>query len=304
MQVYLYDFYFSSDRLAFKCLVYTVFFIETVQTIFSGADLCYRLAAGFGDYSRLEKPFLSAFDMLILSSFVSFLVQAFFCYRIWILKKSLWWLCILIDTISLVQMACGMACGVFIHILGDIGKVHEKTVTILEYLWILGDALADIMIAFAMSYFVMSTRQRVHESSSHILSRVLRLTVETNIVSSSIAISGIVFYAAAPDKTYYFGPLAIIRKIYSNTLLATFTNRLALRDVLQKADTSDTLFPSRRWGQTAVPFQYNPESKSFELSMFKDESTADTKESGQFETGVIDIAPSVEDIKLSVDRLL
>ncbi|KAI0063768.1 hypothetical protein BV25DRAFT_1914852 [Artomyces pyxidatus] len=99
VQVYLYDFYFSSDRLIFRYLVYTVFLIETVQTALTGADLCYWLAAGFGDYPRLAKPFLSVFDTPIMSSLISFIIQTFFCYRIWILKNSLWWLCILIDTL-------------------------------------------------------------------------------------------------------------------------------------------------------------------------------------------------------------
>ncbi|KAI0063776.1 hypothetical protein BV25DRAFT_1899023 [Artomyces pyxidatus] len=292
VQVYLYDFYFSTDRLAFKYLVYTVFLIETIQTIFTGADLGYWLAAGFGDYPRLAKPFLSVFDTPVLSSIVSCIVQVFFCYRIWILKKSLLWLCIIIGTISFIQMVGGMACRISVHVLGDIGKAHEKGVVAFAYLWLLGDAVADLMIAFTMSYFLIRTRQGPHEYSSHILSRVLRLTVETNIVSSTIAISSIVLYAAAPGKTYYFGPTAVIGKIYSNTLLVMFNNRIGLRDVSQKAIPSDTSFPSRRWGQSSVPVQYNPGSESFELSAFKNESTADVKASGQPEPGIMDIRPS------------
>jgi len=77
--------------------VYSIFFLETLQTALSGADLYYWFAAGFGDVARLNTPYISFFDVPILGSVVSLCVQFFFVYRIWVLsKKRWWWLCIII----------------------------------------------------------------------------------------------------------------------------------------------------------------------------------------------------------------
>jgi hypothetical protein len=62
--------------------VYGVFFLETLQTAFSGADLYYWFASGFGNVERLTTPYIPFFDVPILGSMVSLSVQFFFVYRI------------------------------------------------------------------------------------------------------------------------------------------------------------------------------------------------------------------------------
>jgi hypothetical protein len=73
-------------------VVYSVFFLETVQTILSGVDLYYWFAAGFGKFDHLTSPFASSFDTPIMGSVVSLCVQFFFVYRIRVLseKRSRW----------------------------------------------------------------------------------------------------------------------------------------------------------------------------------------------------------------------
>lgn len=82
-------------------IVYSVFFLETVQTILSGVDLYYWFASGFGNIDHLTSPFVSSFDAPIMGSVVSLCVQFFFVYRIRVLseKRSCW----LYVTICLVQ---------------------------------------------------------------------------------------------------------------------------------------------------------------------------------------------------------
>jgi hypothetical protein len=50
--------------------VYIVFFLETVQTALSGADLYYWFAIGFGNPYHLFSPFLSFLDVPIMGSFL------------------------------------------------------------------------------------------------------------------------------------------------------------------------------------------------------------------------------------------
>jgi hypothetical protein len=86
-------------------VVYSIFFLETVQTALSGADLYYWFAAGF-DKERLVAPFASPFDLQILEPVVSLSVQFFFVYRVRVLsrlseKQSRWlWVIICLVTSS------------------------------------------------------------------------------------------------------------------------------------------------------------------------------------------------------------
>jgi hypothetical protein len=97
--------YWARESLIISCqpisdlpiTVYSVFFLEVLQTALSGADLYYWFASGFGDMNHLASPYASSFDAPIMGSLVSLCVQFFFVYRIWVLgKKESWWLCVLI----------------------------------------------------------------------------------------------------------------------------------------------------------------------------------------------------------------
>ncbi|KAJ7142366.1 hypothetical protein C8R44DRAFT_603564 [Mycena epipterygia] len=54
IQLYLYYEAFPHDRLSTKCLVYTVFAIELVQTILITHDAFQTFGYGYGDIARLS----------------------------------------------------------------------------------------------------------------------------------------------------------------------------------------------------------------------------------------------------------
>jgi hypothetical protein len=88
-------------------IVYGVFFLETLQTALSGADLYYWFVSGYGNLRHLTSTHLTPVDVLILGSFVSLSVQFFFAYRIWVLSlKKLWWYCLIICLVSPSKMCC------------------------------------------------------------------------------------------------------------------------------------------------------------------------------------------------------
>jgi hypothetical protein len=78
-----------------------MFFLETLQTALSGADLYYWFSSGFENLKHLLNPYASAFDVPIIGSIISGTVQFFFVYRVWMLsdRKSGWY-CVLIAVVS------------------------------------------------------------------------------------------------------------------------------------------------------------------------------------------------------------
>ncbi|KAI0050243.1 hypothetical protein FA95DRAFT_1570746 [Auriscalpium vulgare] len=150
----VYNLSFPDDRKFLKVLVYGIFTIETIQTALNGVDMYHWFGSGWGSLEDIMKPKSSAMDVAFISGIVSFIIQVFFCHRISTLNKSLWWLTILISLvgsyfyggrfvplnrspqISLLQAIGGMGSGI--------------------QLWLLGDAVADLMIATSMTILAHS----------------------------------------------------------------------------------------------------------------------------------------------------
>jgi hypothetical protein len=80
--------------------VYFVVIFETVQTILSGIDAFNWAAKGFGNFSIIPSPGLSAIDTPFMDGVISIIVQLFFCYRIWVINKNAWWFSIFTAMVS------------------------------------------------------------------------------------------------------------------------------------------------------------------------------------------------------------
>ncbi|KAI9448677.1 hypothetical protein F5148DRAFT_1371196 [Russula earlei] len=216
VQTYVYSYNFSGDKRPIKFSVYTVFFLETLQITLNGADLYYWFVRGFGNLNHLTSPYLGFFDVPIVGTVVSLTVQFFFMYRIFVLsKRTARWLCAII------------------------------TLT-----WIVGNTISDICIASAMVYYLTrknSSRDREVFRSSHALERIVRLTVETNMITTTVSIVSLLMVALFPHKIWFVCPTSILGKIYSNTLLVSLNNRISIREGLTNSNASPypvTSFPT------------------------------------------------------------
>ncbi|KAH9952895.1 hypothetical protein BC827DRAFT_208291 [Russula dissimulans] len=114
VQCYVYSYYFPEDNRTLKTLVYAVLFLETVQTALSGADLYYWFVSGYGDLTHLSSPYASPFDVPLIESVVSLIVEFFFAYRIWVLgAKRSGWFCLPICLCSMLNAGAAFAGGIY-----------------------------------------------------------------------------------------------------------------------------------------------------------------------------------------------
>ncbi|KAF8486816.1 hypothetical protein DFH94DRAFT_2547 [Russula ochroleuca] len=231
VQFYVYIYNFPRDNKYIKLLVYGIFFLETVQTVLSGADLYYWFAAGFGNVDQLTSPFFSFLDVSIMGAVVSLCVQFFFVYRISILseKRSRWLLvCLIICLLSITGALAAFAVGIFSHI--SDGFLEGKGLEIFEMTWIIANTLSDLLIASSMLYHLRRIWTNDGNLSSYILVSIVRLTVETNLVTTTASIAALLMVALYPDKNWYLCPTYVLGKLYSNTLLVSLNNRISIRD--------------------------------------------------------------------------
>lgn len=234
VQCYVYSYNFPTDKRFLKLLVLGVFLMETLQTALSCADLYYWFASGFGDMNRLASPYASPFDVPIIGSVVALAIQFFFVYRIWLLGNKgywYWWLSGVICVISTVDTTAAFAGGIYTHIRGSF--VSGRWLKILVMTWLIGNAVSDTLIACALLYLLAKQlKRRDGHFSGHALISIVRLTVESNILTTTVSIVAAVMVVWHTDKNWYICPTDIIGKLYSNTLLVSLNNRISIRDTM------------------------------------------------------------------------
>ena len=70
--------------------MYSVFLVETTQTVLTGMDLYYWFVSGFGNLDHINSPYLSAFNVPIIGSIVSLTVYvSFVCPKLFPISTHL-----------------------------------------------------------------------------------------------------------------------------------------------------------------------------------------------------------------------
>ncbi|KAF9025658.1 hypothetical protein BDZ89DRAFT_70886 [Hymenopellis radicata] len=206
VQVYIYHLAFPNDNVKIKGLVYFVLAFETAQTIMNGVDAFNSFARGFGNLLIAGDPGISPVYTPIMGSIIAFVVQMFFCYRIYIIRNTAWWL-----SAGIAIAVCGFVGGVRSMLLvDDIKAGHTHGQTTLVYLWLVGDAVADVAIALSMSFFLLTSRKS--RQTYDVVAKIVTLTIETNVATSVVAIISLILFAALPTQTYFICPTLFPRQ--------------------------------------------------------------------------------------------
>jgi len=214
-----------------KALVYFVFAFETAQTAMTGADMYVWFASGFGNLQGLANSGLSPIDIPFFVAFISLVVQLFFAYRIYTIRNSFWPAVIVIILLSIMQAGGGFCTGILARLNQEFSASATHSTQVSAGIWLGGTAAVDVIIAATMTYLLLSARKQEHHVSSDILTRIVRLTVETNTVTAIMSIITIGVEYGLPNQPYFYTPTAVLGKLYSNTLLVTLNNRAALRNL-------------------------------------------------------------------------
>jgi len=212
VQFFVYTYNFPTDSRFLKLFVSTVFLIETLQTALTGADLYYWFASGYGNLNHLDSPFASPFDVPIIGSVVSLSVQFFFAYRLWLLSnKKHWWLSGAICVVSTVDATAAFAGGIYAYVRKHFAS--GRWLKILAMTWLIGNTVADMLIASAMLYHLIKLKKRDGRFSSHALVSIVRLTIETNILTTTVSLVAMLTVILHSDKNWYTCPTAVIGKL-------------------------------------------------------------------------------------------
>ncbi|KAJ7510693.1 hypothetical protein B0H11DRAFT_1031544 [Mycena galericulata] len=230
VQLYIYYSNFPADSKTIKALVYSLGILDLVQTGLVTADAFHWFVYGFGNMDRLNDTFLNSWDVPLLDSVISLVVQVFYCWRILALRKS-YLFPVLITMVSIVQCSAGVVTAVKAHQLGKLSLISTEVVE--QTIWLVGSAVADVAIAIVLSWTLLRVRTVAHLPTQGVIMRIVHMIVETNALTAGVAVVGLILFLAVPKhSTLVVPPTAIMGKLYTNCLIAVFNNRAVDRQTM------------------------------------------------------------------------
>jgi len=219
-QVYLYYTSFKKDKIWIKIFVAVLLFFDILNTACDAAYLYEALIVHFGDFTYLGVvTWLFDTDPAI-TGFIVTAVQSFFAWRIYVLTKN--WI------FPAVILATAITGGIT-AILTPVKVAREPffidliaaKVTII--IWLSAEVLGDILITVILVTY-LSKHKTGFERSDMLVDRIIRLTIQTGLITAVVATVNLLVYLLDPTGMHLLFNFPLC-KLYSNSLMSTLNSR-------------------------------------------------------------------------------
>ncbi|KAJ6598672.1 hypothetical protein B0H10DRAFT_2441401 [Mycena sp. CBHHK59/15] len=225
VQLYLYYNANRKDPILLKAVVYGVFILDTIQTIFATAETWDMLVVNWGNPNIVAHPFWAGGVLPMMSGLISFCVQSFFAWRIYTLKPNRVVLCIsgVIVSVAIIQcVASIIESAQFVADTTNLSRIYPK-----HYIWLSGTLVADVMITASMVGVLwgVKTSSSHFESTDRMIMRLIVLSIEVGALTTIVAGAELAISNLFPQYFLYEVPAFILGKLSNNSLLVSLNAR-------------------------------------------------------------------------------
>ncbi|KIJ91769.1 hypothetical protein K443DRAFT_126157 [Laccaria amethystina LaAM-08-1] len=168
-------------------------------------------------------------------------IQLFFAYRIWLLSKNYWFPGV-IAFFAIVSLGGGTWTTVLIVKVKVFARKPELHWPAL--LWFLSAVVSDVMITVVLVITLITQcaeykhkRKTGYTASDDVISKIIRMTVQTGMLTALFAIGDVIFFMTLPVRFSDFTVIQRLKnfiwdlaltKLYANCLLSTLNARAKL----------------------------------------------------------------------------
>ncbi|KAL0578167.1 hypothetical protein V5O48_003833 [Marasmius crinis-equi] len=182
----------------------------------------------FGDTDFAVSVDWSLYVEILFNAFTAFIVQSFFTWRIWTLRKNI---PITAGIFLLVLSALGTSIAFVAQGMSQQLDTFEKfkELQALSMSVNVTAAVTDIAICVAMCTLLNASKTGFSWSNS-IINRLMLFSINTGILTAACAVASLIFILAVPNALVYFCLYLTIGRLYTNSLLATLNARNYIRN--------------------------------------------------------------------------
>jgi len=225
VQVYMYSQVFTKDILGIKILVWSMFTLETVFTIFCTIAAWNEFGVGWGDLNTLVVIDWSWEPLPALDSILAAMAQCFYMWRIYRLTQKRW-LVAIICCPMIAHLAASFYYGIGVSVQDRTFQHLTESFSPQITTWLAGAAICDFLITISLVLILWRQKQATSvKRTTTIINRLIRFSVETGSVTSLAAIVELILWLAVRQVNFHFILFLVIGKLYSNMLMASLNSR-------------------------------------------------------------------------------
>ncbi|KAH9851512.1 hypothetical protein C2E23DRAFT_829440 [Lenzites betulinus] len=213
-QTFLYFTVYKKDRLWMKIFVATLFICDTVNCAFDITFLYIPSAPG-----NMSSLMYASWDP-VMTALIGSLTQIFFAWRVNVLTHSIPAV-VFITVCALCQFCGGLGTSIAVGMIPEF--VHFQKFEIIVIVWLAFSALADCAITFALVWHLRKHKTGF-AATDDIVNRIIRLTVQTGLITAMCAVIDLVLFMATPSGLHLVFNLPL-SKLYTNSLMSSLNSR-------------------------------------------------------------------------------
>ncbi|KAJ8083367.1 hypothetical protein PM082_009239 [Marasmius tenuissimus] len=186
---------------------------------------------------------LGWFFVPVLGGIVSLLVQNFYAWRIYVLSRRLS-VALLISCLSIVSTAASFVSASFGAHAGEVNELSSgstrNTQMMNRYAAVCYtcSAVCDVAIAICMTILLTRGGKIMDRNMRYVVNKLVVLTIETNALTSLVAVLSIILLFGFPGTTYFATTTLLLPVLYGNTFMMTLLSRICLVPVQDRRDES------------------------------------------------------------------
>ncbi|KAF9033288.1 hypothetical protein BDZ89DRAFT_1063024 [Hymenopellis radicata] len=220
-QAYIYMITYSKrDKSWMQSFVFIIVVANIVNSVFIAVDLYNALINNFNNTAYLAKAtWLFATDPA-LTGIIAAAVQLFFAWRVKVLTSN-WSLTTIVCLLALTGAVGGIVTAVEIKTTPSFVDFQKfQTVVII---WLVASCLGDLAITCILVWYLRKHKTGF-QGSDELVDRIIRMTVQTGLITSICAIVDLILFLANPTGLHLIFNFPLC-KLYTNTLLSSLNSR-------------------------------------------------------------------------------
>ncbi|KAF8306943.1 hypothetical protein DL93DRAFT_2159702 [Clavulina sp. PMI_390] len=230
--------YFSNfrDPLWIRSLVILAFIIDVAQTALMMYMTWEYSVTHFADFTFLGTSMWALSSIPFFSVPVSWIVQGFYAWRIWVITKVPWW-SIIVVIFAIIQGAFGIYAGIGSFLANSTAdNVRLQHIAIV---WFVFAILCDVSI-MAIMIWSLSQSKTGFKDTDNLITKINRSILETGAATSVTVLVDCLFLFLIPGTDMHLVPVMAVGKVYSNSFLYLLNSRGTYRKVSSaRMGTSD-----------------------------------------------------------------
>lgn len=221
MQALTYYQHYRRDTKWLRYFILYLFIAETTNTIFA-VGMCFEplILKWAKPEAKIFFPKLLATDPVTTVA-IATPIQIFTANRIRIISGNH-----IIPAVVCILALVSSGGGIWLAIKVTIVQRFEKKPELhwAAMCWLLSSAIADLLITAALGWS-LAKRKTGFRSTDDTINRIIRLTIQTGLVTTVFAILDVIFFLVLPKTALNWIVDFALSKLYSNALLSSLNTR-------------------------------------------------------------------------------